>query len=251
MELPPGVTAYRRALILPIARKPKQIPEVHEFVMVAMGLFLVYLGLVFYNQFTYLHGVTRGEKIDGKTMSKDALLVIDIQSSFPQADERLRVKSPSAYQFIQHVNTAIDYFNRRGGDIVYIAQVKEAGTLRSLFMPHIPVRGSKEAALSPNLHQHQPQIITKLRADAFSNPELRRHLDQRQVGKLFITGMAAEVCVDFTIQGAINRGYQVYVIREGIFALLGEESKEKRLRKYAALGAKIISGAELPKYDSE
>lgn len=53
--------------------------------------------------------------------------------------------------------------------------------------------------------------------------------------------MAAEVCVDRTIQGALNRGYEVYVIDDAVLAIFGDASKQKRLDKYIRLGAEIIS----------
>ncbi|NLW48842.1 MAG: isochorismatase family protein [Firmicutes bacterium] len=47
--------------------------------------------------------------------------------------------------------------------------------------------------------------------------------------------------MDYTIKGALNRGYQVYVIRDAILALFGKESLEKMLQKYEDSGGKVIT----------
>jgi len=221
-----------------------------KIILVPIGLLFIYLAILFYNQFTYLHGATTGEMIDTKKMPHSALFVIDIQNIYPHPDKNLRSTNPVVFNLLSNVNAAIEHFEGSGNEIIYLAQVKEKKSIRSFFMPHIPARGTKEAEINTGIRtKNNPVIFTKLRADAFSNPDLQHYLNRKNTGTLFITGMAAEVCVDYTIQGAINRGYRVYVIRDALYAMFGEKSKEKRLQKYAGLGAKIISLEEFKSLD--
>lgn len=198
------------------------------------GIGALYISIVAINQFSYILDATKGERIDPNLQSNSTLLVIDIQQTLP-------ITMPTVNDFLASTNQAIDHFRKQNGEVVFVAQVKEEKSLRSIFLPHIAARGSKEAALYHGLHAGNPILFTKLKADAFSNPEFEEYLKAKGVGKLYITGMAAEVCVDYTIQGALNRGYEVYVIDDAVLAIFGDASKQKRFDKYAKLGAKIIS----------
>ncbi|NLV69068.1 MAG: cysteine hydrolase [Spirochaetes bacterium] len=64
-------------------------------------------------------------------------------------------------------------------------------------------------------------------------------------GTLYITGLAAEVCVNSTIKGAIANGYRVYVIKEAVLSIRGGSPDRKQLDKYRSYGAEIISVNDL------
>lgn len=205
-----------------------------KIISIPLGIIILYLGLIVINQFTYILGATTGMKIEKANRPYSVLLVIDIQKSLPET-------MPDKDAFLKTTNKAIDHWRSRGKEAVFIAQVKEEKSLRSVFLPHIAARSSEAAELHDALHKENPLIFTKLQADAFSNPEFEAYLAANRIGKLYITGMAAEVCVDYTIKGALNRGYQVYVIRDAILALFGKESLEKMLQKYEDSGGKVIT----------
>ena len=58
--------------------------------------------------------------------------------------------------------------------------------------------------------------FVKTKSDAFADPRLDAQLAATQAGELFIAGIDAGFCVKKTIHGALNRGYKVKVVREGI-----------------------------------
>lgn len=205
-----------------------------KVLLIPLGLFVFYVGIIIYNQFFYIMGATQGQPMERNTRPHSALLVIDIQQSLPTT-------IPGVEEFIDHTNRAIDHVRERDGKVIFVTQIKEKQSLRSFFLPHIAAEDSPMAALHSGLHTGEPQVFTKLRADAFSNPDFEQYFHEEKVGKVYITGMAAEVCVDYTIQGALNRGYEVYVISDAVLAMFGEGSKQKRLDKYSKLGAKLIT----------
>ncbi len=214
-------------------------------ILVPIALMLIHLSILLYDRFTYPRGSTKGEPVDAKSSRSRALLVIDMQNANVRLDERQRPRNPAVANAVSSINRALDHFSRSRDEVVFIAQVKEKRSIRSFFMPRVPVRGTKNAEITPAIHAVNPVILTKPRGDAFSNRDLRRYLDEKGVGKLYVTGMAAEVCVDHTVRGALDRGYEVCVIQDAIVAMLGDRSKKKMLRKYAKLGAKIVSADEL------
>jgi nicotinamidase-related amidase len=67
------------------------------------------------------------------------------------------------------------------------------------------------AALAP-----PAQMIDKPTYSAFSGPELPRLLRGAEVDTLIITGAETDVCVAATVLGAVDRGYRVIVVTDGI-----------------------------------
>jgi len=82
--------------------------------------------------------------------------------------------------------------------------------------------------------------ITKTRSDSFSNPTLDTQLAAKHVRQLYIAGIDAKLCVKKTIEGAINRGYVVNVVREGVATRRGTPLDEL-IGGYQAGGATMKS----------
>jgi nicotinamidase-related amidase len=59
-------------------------------------------------------------------------------------------------------------------------------------------------------------IIDKMRYSAFSGSGLDAHLRQREADTLIVTGSETDVCVVATVLGAVDRGYRVILVRDGI-----------------------------------
>ena len=79
---------------------------------------------------------------------------------------------------------------------------------------------------------NNPEIIIfkNLYGIRFS-PEFERFLIAYRINELYLVGLDAEFCVYYTAKGALNRGYNVNVITDGIF-LLADEKWEKLIQKY-------------------
>jgi len=213
--------------------------------LIVIGLAVAYIAIMLHTYRTYLYGVTSGKLIDVKKMPNSALLVIDMQNSMLRLDDRQQPVNSVYARAVENINLAADRLADLKSEMIEIAQVKEKGHIQTLFLPLIPYSGTKGAGISPSIRLASPAIFTKLRADAFSNPDLQRYLEEKGVGRLYITGVAAEICVNYTVRGALGRGYEVYVIPEAVVALYGDRSKERRLREYAELGAKLVPIEEL------
>jgi nicotinamidase-related amidase len=60
------------------------------------------------------------------------------------------------------------------------------------------------------------QVIDKMKYSAFSSPVLYGHLLERGVDGLIITGSETDVCVLATVLDAVDLGFRVILVRDGV-----------------------------------
>jgi nicotinamidase-related amidase len=72
--------------------------------------------------------------------------------------------------------------------------------------------------LAPPLFKLCPPatVIDKTRYSAFAEPQLLQHLQAREADGLIISGSETDVCVLATVLGAVDMGYRVIVVRDGV-----------------------------------
>ena len=59
-------------------------------------------------------------------------------------------------------------------------------------------------------------VIDKTRYSGFTEPQLIAHLRERSTDVLIVTGSETDVCVLATVLGAVDHGYRVIVVRDGV-----------------------------------
>ena len=59
-------------------------------------------------------------------------------------------------------------------------------------------------------------VIDKTRYSAFAEPQLASHLRRRSADGLIVTGSETDVCVLATVIGAVDLGYRVILVRDGV-----------------------------------
>ncbi|MDX2430071.1 MAG: isochorismatase family cysteine hydrolase, partial [Bacteroides sp.] len=100
-------------------------------------------------------------------------------------------------------------------------------------------RGTKGAELDHRLLVVSDLLVAKRRSDSFNKTNLDQILTDRQIEKLVIVGLDAEKCVLSSIEAALNRGYKVTVIADGVIA--GEEPvKIHMLDTYREMGVEVL-----------
>ena len=87
-------------------------------------------------------------------------------------------------------------------------------------------RGTVVARLVPPASQ-----IDKTRYSAFAEPGLRMALLQRNVDGLIVTGSETDVCVLATVLGAVDHGYRVILVADGVCSS-SDEGHEALLKVY-------------------
>jgi nicotinamidase-related amidase len=191
-------------------------------------------------------GSGKGEKTDFTRRKNELLLVLDVQSSYIN-----NTPGKLANQCISNINKVIGHTYELNYNIVYFASVRKKTLFSSLFLFDIAVQGTEGAKIDPGLNTNNPVVFEKFLADGFINKDFGTYLENNNIKKLFITGMAAEVCVSETIKGALNRGYEVVVLKDAIISIFGKKSLKKKLNKVESLGARIISVDDYLKINRE
>lgn len=107
--------------------------------------------------------------------------------------------------------------------------------------------GTWGAELDDRLKPYYTYGIRKRRYDAFLETDLDAYLRMHDIKKVYISGVATEVCVIHTVAGAFFRYYDVSVI-EDLCASISESGHDtalEQMQKY--YGTKIISASQFEK----
>ncbi len=134
-------------------------------------------------------------------MIKVALLIIDMQKNCKQAT----ACKVSFEKSVEYINEISQYFRKKEYPVVIIQDVEAGGPESDGF------HCVDELKVSDN-----DIFIKKNYSNAFWKTELDAVLKRLGVDCLIISGFAAEQCVLFTYNGAIERGYQAFLLQNGI-----------------------------------
>lgn len=207
----------------------------HHFVRVAgLGLPLV-AGLALLGCMSG-PGFTQGARIEAYASPRTALLVIDIQEDYtgPQAKQPYR----DGDRIVKATNALLAEAEAKGTLVVFVENVIDNSLIKM-------ISGGLNAPGSPGLEMDRrllrlpgTRTFTKLESDAFSNPDFDAYLRMNHVNQVLITGLDTAVCVNATALGALNRGYKVTMVTEGIAGKNGKPS-EKWTTRWREAGAEV------------
>ena len=177
--------------------------------------------------------------------ARSALVVVDVQNGFvsggnlavPQGEAVVPVINRIAPAFVNavltqdwhppgHASFASSHAGQRPYDSIelpYGAQV---------LWPDHCVQGTHDAALHPDLHVPQAQLIVRKgfhpqvdsysafrEADRNTPTGLDGYLKQRGITRLFVTGLATDFCVAWTALDARELGYETWVVEDATRAI--------------------------------
>lgn len=186
--------------------------------------------------------VTKGTPIENYQSNNSALIVIDIQEYTTGVVSINEVFKKRAENLIQKVNRIIEKSVELGIPVIFIYS-EISNPLINLINNSAAV-GSLGAQLDSRLTIVSDYIIPKEKQDAFSNPKLDSILIQKEISSLFVVGLDAAHCVNSTIEGARNRGYNVVAISDAIISD-PDTVKNQMLKEYASKGVEILSTEKL------
>jgi nicotinamidase-related amidase len=147
-------------------------------------------------------------------MSKAALLVIDMQKNCKEA-------TPCKESFdkaIEYINEISEYFRKKKLPVIIIRDVEAGGPDTEGF------KCVDELEISEN-----DFYVNKTFSNAFWQTDLDSILKNEGVDGLVICGFAVEQCVLFTYNGAIERGYNTFLLQNGVAGFDDEEVKRIQL----------------------
>lgn len=183
--------------------------------------------------FWLINGVRRigsvsvGETIHDRNGS--ALLLIDLQSVFwehgPYSDE---AKAKAQAAILREVEVA------RAQNYPVIAARQEwsipsTKAIARITMKGQALEGSAGTELAVVFSSLPDHTIVKRVQDAFETGELDTLLKRLDIGKLRLAGLDLNYCVQKTALAALNRGYDVTVVKDGTLAADPTQRAEERM----------------------
>jgi nicotinamidase-related amidase len=204
------------------------------FVLAALvGLAAAAFGLAVWNTVR----PTSGARIEASRHGK-ALILVDLQEDYTGPHAQQSYREPE--RLISTANALIAAAHA-GGWPVYLTRVAmPPDWFHALLTGGAALAGTKGAELDARLARADATEIVKTKSDSFANPLLDEQLAAGQIGEVFIAGIDAGFCVKKTILGALNRGYRVNVVREGI-ATRHSTPLDEHIAGYEKAGAAMTS----------
>jgi nicotinamidase-related amidase len=130
-----------------------------------------------------------------------ALLIIDVQEAYIGE----RREEPQYQTIMAGINSAAAQFRRNHAPVVVVRDLSAGDDGRFDNVRELIVKDSDYK-------------ILKLYNNSFWKTELDELFKSLSVDWLLLCGNAAEFCVDATYFGALERGYETYILRDAVFA---------------------------------
>ncbi|HNT24043.1 MAG TPA: cysteine hydrolase family protein [Anaerolineales bacterium] len=163
-----------------------------------------------------------------------ALLVIDVQQELFQ-------KSTKIYQaeaLLANINTLVERAHRGGAPVVYIQHSSD----------RILLKGSPGWELHEQLRPlPEDPIVYKEHGNAFEDTNLAEILQGKHITRLVITGLVTHGCVNATVMGALELGYQVTLVKDAHSSYSKDAAKriEELHQKLSATKAEVKPTQEI------
>lgn len=133
-----------------------------------------------------------------------ALVIVDMQETIVR-DKLDQQTIDHACEYINHVANQLRSNSHLVVHVQDVEGMDEASREQLHFIPEVDL-------------QDVDFIITKESSNAFWQTELEQVLESNGVKLVIIAGFAAEECVLFTYNGAIERGFKAVMLQNGILS---------------------------------
>lgn len=199
-----------------------------------------------------------------------ALLIIDVQNDFlpggalevKNGDKVIPVINSLCEKFdlvvatqdwhpSNHMSFASNHEDKEPFEIIQLKDMEQ------VLWPNHCVQGSGGADISEGIKIHPVKAIFRKgmdpEIDSYSgfydnghkkSTGLAGYLKSLNVSQVFVTGLAADVCVYFTLKDAVEEGFQTYLIQDATQAL-DEKDFVKKKEELEKIGVKIISSYDI------
>src|SRR5579859_1487740 len=162
--------------------------------------------------------------------AKTALVVIDMQNYFVKQGHQSEV--PLAREIVPNINRLAAELRRRGGHVVWVRNgTNDTRESWSNYHNYLQSRDRAERRLQQmevgadgyaywHLNDIRPEDaqITKKRYSAFiqGSSDIERHLRDRGIDTILVTGTATNVCCESTARDAMMLNFKVVMVADGL-----------------------------------
>jgi ureidoacrylate peracid hydrolase len=181
---------------------------------------------------------------------KTALVVVDMQNYFVKQGHQSEV--PLAREIVPNINRLAAELRRRGGHVVWVRNgtndTRESWSNYHQYLqsPDRAERRLKSMEIGEDgfeywhLNDIRPEDaqITKKRYSAFiqDSSSLERHLRDRGIDTLLVTGTATNVCCESTARDAMMLNFKVVMVADGLATHTDEEHNATLSNFYGQFG---------------
>lgn len=179
-------------------------------------------------------------------MVDTALLLLDLQRDFLEADGRLTVGKGNAEPVILSANRLLNHAAKAGWKPILIKnEFRKRDWIGNFLRNDAAIEGAAGAEIDPRVPlPAMAPTFSKSRSDAFTNPALERTLKDASIRRLVVVGVMTEACVCATVKSAIRRGFEVTVVSDGV-ASTKESLKQSGLKEMQRAGAGLKECVEI------
>jgi nicotinamidase-related amidase len=170
---------------------------------------------------------------------KKALIVIDMQNDYLWP-ERKKKFSYDTDTLVGNVNAAIHAFQKKGHDVIYIAQMF-ANIPTNRWFIGFSIEGTEGTKLYDGVDVVSDLYFEKRLPDTYSSKAFREHMEREQYSEVYLCGLDECGCVGATAKGAVKTGVTVKMIRDCIGRRFPDKKVQKKRRRLRAMGVKYIS----------
>ncbi|MEK5428771.1 cysteine hydrolase family protein [Cytobacillus sp. FSL W7-1323] len=136
-----------------------------------------------------------------------ALIIVDIQNDyFPNG--KMELSNP--VKAASNAAKVLKWFRQNNKDNIFHVQHIASNPGLGFFLPNTEGVQLNETVL-PLEHE---SIIIKHAPNSFFKTELERKLREKRVTKLVIVGMMTHMCIDATVRGAVELGFETTLIED-------------------------------------
>ena len=153
-----------------------------------------------------------------------ALIVVDVQKGYCSDEGSFKSYGfdiAPMQEMVPKLKEFIDDYKQRGGLVIYTQEIEgedspknmkelyKRGPLTPMCLP-----GTLDTEFYKVAPQEDDVVIEKHTWSAFSNPKLEEVLKEKGIENLILTGVCTDVCVDATLTGGFERGYNIIVPKD-------------------------------------
>ena len=164
-----------------------------------------------------------------------ALLVIDMQNDYLW-NKRKDMFSYDTDDLVGKVNRAIESYQEKGYDIIYIKHVLP----KLMWGVGFSIRGTEGAKLYSGLKIVSDLIFEKGHSDTFTAKAFREHVQNEAYTEMVLCGLDECGCVGATAKGAVKAGIKVKMLTECIGRRFPEGKVCAMRDELTAMGVRYI-----------
>jgi nicotinamidase/pyrazinamidase len=200
-----------------------------------------------------------------------ALLIVDVQNDFcpggalavPEGNSIIPVINTLSQTFDNVIQTQ-DWHPKEHSSFASSHANKEPYSTtempygKQVLWPDHCVQGSEGAAFHPDLETIRTQLIIRkgfrkgidsysafYENDQKTTTGLAGYLNEQGIKELYVTGLASDFCVKWSVLDGIGEGFDVYVIEDAVKGIDIEGSVKQAWKEMTDAGAKKISSKDL------